>query len=229
MSYQLLISEVYPNPDTGNEWIELLLINPENELVKLLNFTFFDSSREIFKFSNEQFIDQLLVVEVTGLNNDQDSVILKDNLGNIIDSHHYSSTQKGLSWSRNSSSNEFLLTNPSRNLINPVPISTPTSTLTPKPSPIYSISPSISQPTSNQTQIKNDNKNASQVKITQYPYYDLDNIQLQAIEMERERRLSKLVLVGQKNSTGEFRNAIIGSLLLILGALSLLYAKFKKN
>ena len=97
MSDKILINEVYPNPESGSEWIELYTDQEPNIEFSLANFTLSDSVRQIYKFTNEKFINQLLVIEVTGLNNDTDSVVLKDNDGNILDAFTYEHTEKGLS------------------------------------------------------------------------------------------------------------------------------------
>jgi hypothetical protein len=234
VSSSIFINEIHPNQESGSEWVELILVGDEAN-VNLLNYTIFDSARQIFKFSNEQFSNQLLVVELTGLNNDQDSVILKDNLGNVLDSFSYTSTTKGLSWAKNPNSTEFTLSEPTRgqpNLV-PTPSPTPSPTITPTQAPSSSPTanpsgtpnPTVSSAEKNTTQTTTN----SPVKKIQYPYYRLDKVQLQPVQIDREERLSRLVFLGQKTATTELKNAIIGSFLLILGASYLLYAKFKKN
>ncbi len=238
MSPTIFINEVHPNQESGSEWIELFLVETDLE-VNLLNYTIFDSARQIYKFSNENFNDQLLVVEVSGLNNDQDSVVLKDNLGNVLDSFSYFSTQKGLSWARIGTSSEFSLMEPSRNQINPTP--TPTPTLNPTASASPTPNPSLSPTTApgQGASVAGDQPNSTDgdgfqatsplLQISQYPHYLLDKIQLQAAASTREERLSRLVFLGQKTAPIELKNAIIGSLLLIFASTYLLYAKFQKN
>lgn len=233
----ILINEVHPNQESGSEWVELILVGDEE--INLLNYTIFDSAKQIYKFSNEQFVDDFLVVELSGLNNDQDSVVLKDNLGNVLDYFNYTSTTKGLSWAKLTNLSQFVLTEASRGLANPAPTPTPTPTLTPTPAlssaPTSTPSAATPTPANNSHQTSTPNSTLSQITTTttnkkiQYSYYQPNKIKLQANAPNQEERLSRLVLIGQKTATLELKNAIIGSLLLILGASCLLYVKFKKN
>lgn len=234
----IFINEVHPNQEDSSEWVELILLGEETK-VNLLNYTIFDNAKQIYKFSNEQFDNQLLVVELSGLNNDQDSVILKDNLGNVLDYFNYTSTTKGLSWTKIPGSSQFALMPPSRGLENPTPTPTPTPSPTQAPTTAATAAPSSAPTTSQSGTIKQTN-NLEQdnavpaepilpIKKIQYPYYQLDKVQLQTAPIKKEERLSRLVIIGQKTATLELKNAIIGSLLLVFGACCLLYAKFKKN
>lgn len=235
MESQILINEVHPNPDSGSEWIELLLITEEtNENFNLTNFTIFDSARQIYKFSNEQFIDQILVIEVSGLNNDTDSVVLKDELGTVMDSFTYNQSEKGLSWSRENNANIFILTAPSQNIknpyITPTPTLTPTTiTLTPTltPTPTISLIPS-NTPTNITPQKKNQEFIKNEIKQI-FRSYDLAKIKLNIEDKEIIKKESRLVFISKEMEQAEIINAIIGSFLLILGACFLIYAKIKNK
>ncbi len=236
MEPQILINEVHPNPDSGSEWIELLLITEEtNENFNLTNFTIFDSARQIYKFSNEQFIDQILVIEVSGLNNDIDSVILKDELGTIIDSFTYNQSEKGLSWSRENNVDTFILTVPSRNIknpyITPTPTLTPTTTITPTltltPTPTINLTP-INTPAPIAPQKKNQQIADDEIKQI-FKTYDLNKIKLNIQDKENLKRELRLVFIGKQMEQAEIINAIIGSFLLILGACLFIYVKIKNK
>lgn len=235
MESQILINEVYPNPELGSEWIELQLFD-ENEDINLENFTIFDSTRQIYKFSNEQFVNQLLVVEVSGLNNDADSVILKNELDNILDSFTYDQSEKGLSWSRENNSDAFALTIPSRNLenpyISPTPTLTPTLTITPStPTPISTLTPAASQKPNNiptiPLEIRSEQSTANNKQI--FKEYDLSKIKLNSIDQEIQKRQLRLVFIGEQLGQAEVMNVIIGSFLIILSASFLLYVKIKNK
>lgn len=229
MEPQILINEFYPNPDSGSEWIELLLITEEaDKSFSLENFTIFDSTRQIYKFSNEQFINKLLVIEVSGLNNDTDSVILKNESGNILNSFTYEQSEKGLSWSRENNSDIFILTVPSRDTENPYisPTSTPTSTitsiptLTPTPTQTLTVSP---------TPINSPTTTISQKETQQLTKYDLNKIKLNSHDKEMPKRDLRLVFISKQIEQTEIINAIIGSFLIILSSIFLIYVKIKNK
>jgi hypothetical protein len=233
MEAQILINEVYPNPETGSEWVELIANEEVNEDYSLENYTIFDSYHQIYKFSDEdRFIDQLLAVELSGLNNDQDSVVLKDAQGNILDSFSYTKTEKGKSWARELDSNIFSLNEASRNSVNP-PI-----TPTPSAEPSVSVSPSLDitpttitiAPIQTLTQTPTPINSISPPKETKkYHYYDLQKIKLESQEKTFENRTGRLFFFGKKQGQAELVNAIIGSSLIILSALFLIYAKIKNK
>lgn len=229
MEPQVLINEIHPNSESGSEWIELLLITEGgNNNFNLENFTIFDNVRQIYKFSNEQFTNQLLVIEVSGLNNDTDSVILKDELGNVLDSFTYNQSEKGLSWSRDIVSNSFVLTIPSRNLENPQLTSTPTPTLTPTPT-ITPIITANSSPTLTPPVSINNKVNSVQKESQLFKKYDVKNIKLNSQDQEKQNRESRLVFLGEQLGQGEMINVIIGSFLIILSSSFLLYVKIKNQ
>ena len=229
MSSQILINEVFPNPETGNEWIEFIISDEANQSPDLKDCTIFDSYHQIYKFNDEQFTEQLLVVEVSGLNNDQDSVILKDSKGNVLDSFSYTQTQKGFSWSKNTDKN-FVATEPSRNQINPdnavvEEIPEPSTTMQPVSiPPTTTPSPSLS-PTPT---------NAAANKLTinilpSYHAYDLSKIKLTSEHKNFKERQTQLVFLGKNEEQSKILNAIIGSSLIILSSLFLIYVKVKNR
>lgn len=247
-----IINEVYPNPETGSEWIELYLNESLPENFTLENYRLFDSSRQIFLFTQEQFANHFLVVEVSGLNNDADQVLLKNAAGEIIDSMAYQSSNKGLSWSREKDAQQFVLSPATPNAENlsvqitptPTPTSTPTLASSTSPTPV--ISPTIklnpsSSPTQSQSQnnlpsvaiIKDFNdpkkQNASQVESKIYMNYDLERIQLLTSQDQRPERLLRLVMLGQSMAKAPFLNVIIGGLLIIAAASLFLYVKSKNK
>ncbi len=223
MSLEILINEIYPNPESGSEWIEFLAIGQIDENLSLSNYTIFDSYHQIYKFSDEKFTDQILVIEVSGLNNDQDSVILKDSSGAVLDSFSYSETQKGLSWSREPETENFILSETSKNLINPEITPTPTTSPTPTTTPTPT-----STPTETTTENPATTPSPTVYQQTKKSYkYDLNNIKLQIEEKPFSNRKTRLVFLGKTEGKTEILNAIIGSSLIILSSLFLIYVKIK--
>ena len=235
MEAQILINEIHPSPTSGSEWIELWLTN-ETEAISLEGFSIFDNTRQIYEFTNEHFINQLLVIELSGLNNDGDSVILKNTENETLDSFTYDKTEKGLSWSRCEPNNTFILTSPSRNLINPTitnsptPIATPTVNLTPTLTPTLtqiitnSPTPAI---TPNTKPSEKPLLNAGTKELHQK--YDLSKIKLNDIDEKTQERTLRLVFIGEQLGQTEIMNVIIGSFLIILSASFLLYVKIKNK
>ena len=244
MQQKISINEIFPNPETQNEWVELKIDEETNQNSSLVNYTLFDSYHQICKFNNEQFTNQLLVVEVSGLNNDQDSVVLKDDIGNILDSFSYTQTQKGLSWSKDDNGN-FIISEPSRNQINPSKTPTPTNIETSpsieptqiSPSPSTSISSSSSpslSPTKSVAAKSTANAKKEDIKQTisissNYHSYDLNKIKLTSEQKIFKERLTRLVFLGKDEEQARVLNAIIGSSLIILSALFLIYVKVKNR
>lgn len=224
MSSQIIINEVHPNQESGNEWVEFLTTETLPDDFSLSEYTIFDNSKQIYKFTTEKFINQLLVVELSGLNNDSDSVILKNNNGEIIDSFTYSKTEKGLSWFRAENGN-FLLGESSKNQNNPTPTQSPSPTTTPSDNP--SPSPSPSQSPSLALLSNSPTPSISQAKINIRPQYvyDLKKVKLEATESSLAKRNNRLVILSETEGQREFVNAIIGSSLIILSAIFIIYVK----
>lgn len=163
---QVIISEVYPAPSSGNhEWIELYNPSPTTA-IDLTNWSLYDqlsNSTKIYGFTEEVSLEPqaFRVAELAQpkLNNEADGVILLNHQEAIIDQMSYNSTQAERSWSLNSQQ-EFVLTIPTRGEPNfspepsssstpspaptPTPTPTPSSSPTPTPSPTPSPSPDTS-------------------------------------------------------------------------------------
>lgn len=233
VSLEILINEIHPNPESGSEWIEFLSKEEVDENLSLDGYTIFDSYHQIYKFSNEEFIDQILVVEVSGLNNDNDSVILKDSSNIILDSFNYATTQKGLSWSREIEANSFILSTASKNLANLTTTSeiTQTTTISPTltitPTPTATIAASLTPSTTLTIHSPTFTPATLNQKIKKPYKYDLDNTKLKIEEKAFANRETRLVVLGKTQGKAEILNAIIGSSLIILSSFFLIYVKIK--
>lgn len=237
MPQTIIINEFLPNPELGSEWVELKIKENSNEPINIEGFVLFDNYHQIYKFSKETFVDQILVVEVSGLNNDKDELILKDNFGNTLDSFSYNQTEKGLSWIRDPQSDIFYLGLTSKNLENPVISPTPNISETPTPSPTIKItlspSPSLTPTIAASNAVEPENNLPSgPVPITvkknkPYHTYDLKNIKLISQQINFPERKTRLVLLGNTPKQAAIINAIIGSSLIIASAIFLIHAKIK--
>lgn len=142
---QVVINELYPNPNTGEEeWLELY--NAGNQAVELSGWQVWDqlsSSSLVYQFNTSTLFDPqaLLVINLHNvLNNSGDALTLKNAGEQIIDFLSYSSSTKGQSWSRDPNDlTKIYETTPTKNLANVSPISTlsptPSPNLTPTPTP----------------------------------------------------------------------------------------------
>lgn len=225
---QILINEVYPNPESGSEWIEFITTEELAEDFSLINYTIFDSYHQIYKFSgDEEFNEQILVVEISGLNNDTDSVVFKDAEGNVLNSFTYTETSKGLSWAREINSDIFSIGQASPNAINP--------TLTPSPSPTVEVTlattPSTtSTPTGTIIPTVTPTDVSPTPKINkEYHNYDLSKIKLKSQEKTFTDRAGQLAILAEEQGQAEILSAIIGSSLIIVSALFLIYVKVKSQ
>lgn len=148
-----VISEVFPQPQDGPEWVELH--NPDNEPVNLTGWTLYDqlaSPALIYTIGNLTLeAGGYTVFELTTmkLNNGADGVVLYNTGSEQIDAMQYETSTPGKSWSRRAANeNVFLLTDPtpgSPNLL-PTPTPPPTATATPTPSPATSPLPNSTPP-----------------------------------------------------------------------------------
>jgi len=156
LSTTIIINEVLPNPSLGSEWVEIRYlgentINPND----YLNFTISDEKRVIYSFEGDElWSNNFLVIELTGLNNDKDSVILKNAEEIIVDEMSYSNTEKDLSWSRtNPHESIFVLGEVSPLFENPIATLTIVPSLIPSPSstpnPTSSSTPTLDEPSPN--------------------------------------------------------------------------------
>lgn len=141
VSASIKLTEVHPNPLSGSEWVEIL--NDSTEPQSLQGWSIEDqlsSPSVAFSFTTQVLLPQsYLVIELptSKLNNTADGVTLKNATGQVIDTFSYTSTTAGLSWSRPSSSNDWIQTQPTPGFTHPqtTPSPTPTPTSTPSPSP----------------------------------------------------------------------------------------------
>ncbi len=146
---ELIINEVFPNPDTGSEWIEIYHLG-ENLVIAsdYAGFSLSDDKRIIYTFQGDElWSGNFLVIEVSGLNNDRDSVILQNAEELVIDQMSYPLSQKNLSWLRiNPDEPIFILGEASPLQFNSIPPSAP-----PNPSPTFSplASPAPTSPSPN--------------------------------------------------------------------------------
>jgi len=252
----LIINEVFANPVSGSEWVEIFYFGTDQlSAADYLNFTISDDKRVIYTFQGDEiWSDNFLVIEVSGLNNDQDSVILKDNSNNIIDQMDYSSTEKGLSWLRvNQEETLFVLGEPSPNLPNPIAYPSPTITPNPKLTPQPTPKPSATanpQLATNPDSTTNDtttnklgagnspqsNKASNSQTLSQQElahqyfanYQQQKNFQIH-YPKDRQLRQARLVFLGQKILTKAVVDVIIGGSLLIIAAVLLSYEAKKKS
>jgi hypothetical protein len=142
---QIIINEVFPAPEQGNEWIELY--NSSDQEIDLNDWLLEDmlsSPSIIAHIQNQTILSQsFLTIELTSakLNNSADGVILKNSVAEVIDQMSYESSEAGLSWSKNDSS-IFELAQPTKNTANVFPSPSISPILSPSPSPTINPSPS---------------------------------------------------------------------------------------
>jgi len=140
----VIINEVFPNPVTGTEWVELY--NTGNEAIPLTGWSLYDqlTSPSLLKtFTVTDTLPALsyLSIEISNkLNNSSDGLTLKKSAGDTIDTMTYTSSTPGQSWSRNGQ--VFVLTTPTRDAANTFPSPSPTPSPSPQVSPQPSPSPS---------------------------------------------------------------------------------------
>ncbi|MFH2118740.1 MAG: lamin tail domain-containing protein [Candidatus Paceibacterota bacterium] len=133
-SSQIVINEVYPNPEADEEeWVELY--NPSEETFNLANWELWDElsiPSKIYAFTSEDELESqaFLVIPLHNkLNNSGDAVVLKDATGQEIDRLTYPSSTKGTSWAKNPNDlAEVWETIPTKGEINSQPPPTPTPT-----------------------------------------------------------------------------------------------------
>lgn len=224
ISAQIKINEIHPNPETSSEWVELLYI-PQEETLSLENYSLHDNYHQIYLFSDEIF-DQnnLLTVEVSGLNNGEDQILLKSPTTEIIDQFSYTKTEKGLSWTWIKSLEEFQITSPSKNLPNPSPTPTatpspsPTPTNSPVPTPSSTKKPSSTTPQTTPTPFKLSYSNyiPSKIKLTTDPNPFLE-------------RKTRMVFLQERADKKLIINAIMGGSLVSSAAYYLIYVRIKKH
>jgi len=133
------INEIYPAPPSGEyEWVEIY--NDENTIIDLSQYSLSDLTNKKIKFANT--ILQPLSFEIATssgvLNNDGDTVFLKNNLEEIIDVATYSANfDSNKTFAKCPNGNWFVLNMPTKNATN----ETACQILTPTPTPIITLTP----------------------------------------------------------------------------------------
>lgn len=255
----LIINEVFPNPLTGSEWVEIIYLSEDQDNPPdYLNFTISDDKKVLYTFQGDEvWSDNFLVIELSGLNNDQDSVTLQDDESNIIDQMSYTSTEKGLSWSRtNSDQAVFELAEATANYpninftvpVSPNPSPTVTNSVSPTINPQPSANPTASIDNSTEMEKNNTpsptiNKNFTQEKtnnqineikllsnqdLANEYFSNYQNLQL-SYNKDQQFPQSRLVFLGQKILKKPIVDAIIGSSLLLIAAVLLSYDQRSKH
>ena len=237
MSSQILINEIFPNPDSGEEWVELIF-SPrvgQSSPPLLNNFTISDSAQVIYQFTGEEvWENNFLVIELSKLNNDQDSVILKDTSQNIIDKLSYQGSTKGKSWNRlNFESQELILGEISPGKTNflpsqsPSPTSSPSPTNNPTPSlnstPKPTTSPQVNKPLPVIT------PRIAELKELFPNYQKPQELKVHIEDRSYRQHHTRLAIIGQNPQKSAIISAIMGSSLLILATGLLFYDRRKKN
>lgn len=140
---QVVINEFLPNPsEGGNEWVELY--NLGSSAVGLSGWTLSDSKDHSNSLDvlGEILAGKFAVYIYSGdgwLNNDGDSIILKDNLGAVVNTYSYTSSftdNQSLGRCPDGSENWVKFNSPSQGASNPMPTPippTPTNTSVPEP------------------------------------------------------------------------------------------------
>lgn len=151
VSAQVTINEFVPDPVSGqNEWVELY--NLGTEPVSLLGWKISDQLATPHEYALDSLdsipADGFVVFEYPSgdgwLNNGGDTVILKDNEGNSVDSYTYSSNPgegKSLGRCPNGTGGFVVFDTPTKGEANPNPTEVPTPTLTPVPTEVPTDTP----------------------------------------------------------------------------------------
>jgi hypothetical protein len=216
VSAQVIISEVYPNPNSEEtEWVELF--NNSDSVIFLENWQLWDQESKpslIFQFTDETIdSNKYLVIPLKSvLNNSGDTVIIYDDQQIIQDSLTYLSSKKDYSWSKNETTGEVLETLPTPNNINisPEPSLTPSST----PAPIKNQPSSQPQPKIIVPQIKNNTKEIIK------PKYPDSIINLEIDIPKTDPRLLQSIYFDPPDLERGAIGVIISSLLLLVPGLA---------
>lgn len=145
----VLINEVYPNPQSGeDEWVELL--NTGDTSADLSGWQLRDrlaTSSLIKQFGENTWLEpaSFLVISFKSiLNNDGDSVVLYNHLGEEISALSFSHSTKGLSWNRAIDQETFFEAQPTPNGPNEILAPSPSPAPTPIPT-TTNLSPVLSE------------------------------------------------------------------------------------
>lgn len=148
----IYINEFMPNPNDENEWVEIY--NDNDYSVNLQNWYIDDiesGGSSPKQFSQTINGKSLATIELSSsiLNNDADTVRILNSSQTEKNKTSYSSTQQGLTWSKQSNG-EWCLTDPTKSSTNnscknptstPIPTATNTPTPTSTPKPTSSLTP----------------------------------------------------------------------------------------
>lgn len=151
---QIVINEIYPNPNTGeDEWAELW--NTDASPIDLNGWQLWDqlsSPGLVHQFTSSTLLANqayLVVPLYSVLNNSGDGLVLKNPTGQEIDSLMYASSTKGKSWARNPGNfTDVFESDPTPNQINLASTPTPTPSVAPTPTPTSNqttLSPALSE------------------------------------------------------------------------------------
>jgi len=225
---QVIISELYPNPDTTEtEWLEIY--NTSDQPISLANWQIWDQlskPSKIYQFTETEQLasgEYLTISLKSILNNSGDTVILYNNQQVIQDSLTYTSSTKGLSWSKKTNNlTEIFATEPSPNaeniFIEPTnpPAPTPTLTISPTSKPPAKTSSQITtiSPTTTPIIIEEKSSPLDYPKQITQPLIDLPKENIQALQS---------IFYEPPNLEIGAINVIIGSLLLLIPGI--VYAK----
>ncbi|MCC6711403.1 MAG: lamin tail domain-containing protein [Candidatus Pacebacteria bacterium] len=232
---QLIISEVYPNPnDQETEWVELY--NPSDETIDLDSWQLWDQLSKpsnIYTFTSGEQLTSLayLVVELKSvLNNSGDTVILYDQNQVVQDSLTYTSSTKGLSWAKNSNNPTTIFeTSPNPGFDNPIasPSPLPTTKLTPIPTqlPPPDSFPTTSQPShQHQVQVTSSGSDSpTNFELPNSNLYPPTVLKPQVNLPKQETRQLQSIYFESPNLEIGAINVIIGATLLLIPGL--IYAK----
>ncbi|MGD9129491.1 MAG: lamin tail domain-containing protein [Candidatus Woesebacteria bacterium] len=155
---QLVINEVYPQPDSGQEeWVELYLPTEQEgadplETLSLQGWTLWDelaSPSIIYSFNSESISpgEYLLISLSSKLNNSGDAVILKNQDNELVDQMSYQNSQKNYSFARIPNAEgdfQLSLATPGEENHSPSPTTSISSTPEPSLSPSANPSPQAS-------------------------------------------------------------------------------------
>ncbi len=139
--YDLLrLNEILPQPESGNEWVEVTLLE-SGASVPLSGTVIRDRSSVVYTFATGTLDADHPFIRVnlssSRLNNDGDDVTLVDPNGNIRDALTYLNSTKGKSWSRfPDAAGEWVTTDPTPEFQNAAPqTATPENTVATPPEP----------------------------------------------------------------------------------------------
>jgi len=149
----LKINEIYPAPPSGeDEWVELY--NDENSVIDLSQYSLTDLTNKKIKFINSIVPPLSFEIATSSgvLNNNGDTIFLKNNLGDTIEIATYSGTfnsTKTFAKCPDFDGNWFILNLLTKNTSNqtacqsltPTPTITPTTTITNAPIPTETSTP----------------------------------------------------------------------------------------